>query len=161
MLYHKRPTKDPRGASDEGAPLVFIKNLRIGELGTMTKKEIMNEYGDCTREQMLAYLTKIQNLQKKAAGKLTVDVHLLHDSGAIFGGVVREPEISICVTVMDVYDHEDYQKSWDLYQFYPANKNDEMFADFKKDIEQFIKDFDKEWKRRRANYIKRHGKDCV
>ena len=30
-LYHKRPTKDPRGASDEGAPLVFIKNLRIGE----------------------------------------------------------------------------------------------------------------------------------
>lgn len=24
-----------------------------------------------------------------------------------------------------------------------------------------IKDFDKEWKRRRANYIKRHGKDCV
>ena len=26
MLYHKRPTKDPRGASDEGAPLVFIKN---------------------------------------------------------------------------------------------------------------------------------------
>ena len=31
MLYHKRPTKDPRGASDEGAPLVFIKNLRIGE----------------------------------------------------------------------------------------------------------------------------------
>ena len=25
-------TKDPRGASDEGAPLVFIKNLRIGEL---------------------------------------------------------------------------------------------------------------------------------
>ena len=110
----------------------------------------MNEYGDCTREQMLAYLTKIQNLQKKAAGKMTVDVHLLHDSGAIFGGVVREPEISICVTVMDVYDHEDY-----------ANKNDELFADFKKDIEQFIKDFDKEWKRRRANYIKRHGKDCV
>ena len=79
----------------------------------------MNEYGDCTREQMLAYLTKIQNLQKKAAGKMTVDVHLLHDSGAI------------------------------------------LFADFKKDIEQFIKDFDKEWKRRRANYIKRHGKDCV
>ena len=123
---------------------------------------------------MLAYLTKIQNLQKKAAGKMTVDVHLLHDSGAIFGGVVREPEISICVTIMDVYDHEDYQKSWDLYQFYPANKNDELFADFKKDIEQFIKDFDfkkdieqfikdfdKEWKRRRANYIKRHGKDCV
>ena len=33
----------------------------------MTEKEIMNEYGDCTREQMLAYLTKIQNLQKKAA----------------------------------------------------------------------------------------------
>ena len=127
----------------------------------MSKKEIMNEYGDCTREQMLAYLTKIQNFQKKAAGKMTVDVHLLHDSGAIFGGVVREPEISICVTIMDVYDHEDYQKSWDLYQFYPANKNDELFADFKKDIEQFIKDFDKEWKRRRANYIKRHGKDCV
>ena len=121
----------------------------------MTEKEIMNEYGDCTREQMLAYLTKIQNLQKKAAGKMTVDVHLLHDSGAIFGGVVREPEISICVTIMDVYDHEDYQKSWDLYQFYPANKNDELFADFKKDIEQFIKDFDKEWKRRRANYIKK------
>jgi len=74
---------------------------------------------------------------------------------------VREPEISICVTIMDVYDHEDYQKSWDLYQFYPANKNDELFADLKKDIEQFIKEFDKEWKRRRANYIKRHGKDCV
>ena len=53
----------------------------------MNEKEIMNEYGDCTREQMLAYLTKIQNLQKKAAGKMTVDVHLLHDSGAICASV--------------------------------------------------------------------------
>ena len=119
----------------------------------MTKKDIMNEYGDCTREQMLAYLTKIQSLQKKAAGKMAVYVHLLHDSGAIFGGVVREPEISIYVTIMDVYDHEDYQKSWDLHQFYPVNKNDELFADFKKDIEQFIKDFDKEWKRRRPTTL--------
>ena len=126
----------------------------------MNEKEILNVYGVCTREQMLSYLTKIQNLQKKAAGKMTVDVCLLHDSGSIFGGVVREPEISICVTIMDVYDYEDYQKSWDLYQFYSANKNDELFADFKNDVEQFIKDFDKEWKRRLANYIKRHGKDC-
>ena len=126
----------------------------------MNEKEILNEYGVCTREQMLSYLMKIQNLQKKAAGKMTVDVCLLHDSGSIFGGVVRDPEISICVTIMDVYDNEDYQKSWDLYQFYSANKNDELFADFKNDVEQFIKDFDKEWKRRFANYIKRHGKDC-
>jgi hypothetical protein len=127
----------------------------------MKAKELDYEYGECTREQMLAYLTKVQSLQKKAAGKMTVDVHLLNDHGAIFGGVVREPQISISITIMDVYDQEDYQKSWDLYQFYPANKNDELFADFKKDIEQFIKDFDKEWNRRRENYIKRHGKDCV
>ena len=94
----------------------------------------MNEYGDCTREQMLAYLTKIQSLQKKEAGKMAVNVHLVRDSGAIFGGIVREPEIRICITIMDVYEHKDYQKSWDLYQFYPAKKNDELFADFKKDI---------------------------
>jgi len=127
----------------------------------MKKKEIENEYGDCTREQMLEYLTKIQNLQRKAAGKMTVDVYLLHDSGAIFGGVVREAQISICATIMDVFGQEDYQNSWDLYQFYPANKNDELFSDFKKTLEQFVKDFDKEWNRRRENYIKRHGKDCV
>ena len=127
----------------------------------MTRKDIDNEYGDCTHEQMLAYLTKIQNLQKKAAGKMTVDVHLLHDSGAMFGGVVREPQISVSITVMDVFGQEDYQKSFGLFQFYPANKNDGLFADFKKDVEQFIEDFDKEWNRRRANYIKRHGKDCV
>ena len=127
----------------------------------MIRKDIDNEYGDCTHEQMLAYLTKVQNLQKKAAGKMTVDVYLLHDSGAMFGGVVREPQISISITVMDVFGQEDYQKSWGLLQIYSANKNDELFADFEKDIEQFIKDFDKEWNRRRANYIKRHGKDCV
>lgn len=122
----------------------------------MTRKQIENEYGDCTREQMLAYLTKIHKLQRKAAGKMTVDVSLLNDHGAIFGGVVREPEISIFVTLMDVYDDDDYHKSWSLHQFYPVNKNDELLADFKKDIEQFINDFDEEWKRRRVNYIKRH-----
>ena len=127
----------------------------------MTKKEIENEYGDCTREQMLAYLTKVHELQRKAAGKITVDVHLLNDHGAIFGGVVREPEISISITVMDVFGQEDYQKSWDLYQFYPANKNNELLSDFKKTVDQFVKDFDKEWNRRRENYIKRHGEDCV
>ena len=122
----------------------------------MTEKEFNNEYGECTREQMLSYLTKIQNLQKKAAGKMTVDVHLLHDSGAIFGGVVREPEISISVTIMDVYGQDYYQKSWDLYQFCPANKNDELFLDFKKTLEQLVKDFDTEWNRRHLNYIERH-----
>lgn len=127
----------------------------------MTRKDIENEYGDCTREQMLAYLTKIQSLQKKAAGKMTVDVRLLHDSGAIFGGVVREPQISISITVMDVFGQENYQKSWGLYQFYSANKNNERLSDFKKTVYQFVKDFDKEWNRRRENYIKRHGKDCV
>lgn len=110
---------------------------------------------------MQSYLTKIQKLQKKAAGKMMVDVYLLNDSGAIFGGVVREPQISISVTIMNVYDHEDYQKSWDLYQFYPQIKNDELFFDFKKEIEKLISDFDKEWTRRRANYINQHGKDCI
>ena len=58
MLYHKRPTKDPRGASDEGAPLVFIKNLRIGEFMTELKFD-HDIYGDMmkavteTREKML------------------------------------------------------------------------------------------------------------
>ena len=110
---------------------------------------------------MLAYLTKVHELQRKAAGKMTIDVHLLNDHGAIFGGVVREPEISISITVMDVFGQEDYQKSWDLYQFYPANKNNELLSDFKKTVDQFVKDFDKEWNRRRENYIKRHGRDCV
>lgn len=100
----------------------------------MTRKDIENEFGDCTREQMLAYLTKVHELQRKTAGKMTVDVHLLNDHGAIFGGVVREPQISISITVMDV---------------------------FKKTVDQFVKDFDKEWNRRRENYIKRHGRDCV
>ena len=123
-------------------------------------KEIENEYGKCSRGQMLTYLTKVQNLQKKAAGKMTVDVHLLNDHGAIFGGVVREPEISISITVMDVFGQEDdYQKSWDLYQFYPVNKNNELFFDFKNTLEKFVNDFDKEWNRRRRNYIKRHGED--
>jgi hypothetical protein len=110
---------------------------------------------------MLTYLTKVHELQRKAAGKMTVEVYLLNDHCAIFGGVVREPQINISITVMNVFGQEDYQKSWSLCQFYPANKNDELFADFKKDIEQFIKDFDKEWNRRRTNYIKRHRKDCV
>ena len=126
----------------------------------MKKKEILDEYGDCSREQMLVYLTKIQHLQKKAAGKMTVELHLLHDSGAIFGGFVREPQVSFSVTILDVYGHDDYYKCWDFYQFYSANKNDELFADFKNDVEQFMKDFDKEWKRRLSNYIKRHGMDC-
>ena len=124
-------------------------------------KDIENEYGDCTREQMLAYLTKIQNIQKKAAGKITVYVYLLHDSGAIFGGVVREPLVSISITVMDVFGQENYHKSWGLYQFYPVNKNNKILSDFKKTVDQFVKDFDKEWNRRRENYIKRHGRNCV
>ncbi len=127
----------------------------------MTRKDIENELGDCTREQMLAYLNKVHELQRKAAGKMAVDVRLLNDHGAIFGGVVREPQISICITVMDVFGQEDYQKSWCLYQFYPVNKNNKILSDFKKTVFQFVKDFDKEWNRRRENYIKRHGKDCV
>jgi len=127
----------------------------------MTRKDVENEYGDCTREQMIAYLTKVHELQRKAAGKMTVDVCLLNDHGAIFGGVVREPQICISITVMDVFGQEDYQKSWDLYQFYPTNKNNERLSDFKKTVYQFVKDFDKEWNRRRENYIKRHGEDCV
>ena len=55
----------------------------------MKAKELDYEYGECTREQMLAYLTKVQSLQKEAAGKMTVDVHLLNDHGAIFGGGVH------------------------------------------------------------------------
>lgn len=127
----------------------------------MTRKDIENEYGDCTREQMLAYLTKVQELQRKAAGKMMVDVNLLNDHCAIFGGVVRKPEINISIIVMDVFGQEDYQKSWGLYQFYPANKNNELLSDFKKTVDQFVKDFDKEWNRRRENYIKRRERDCV
>lgn len=127
----------------------------------MTMKDIENEYGDCTREQMLAYLTKVHELQRKAAGKMTVNVHVLHDNGAIFGGVVREPQISILITVMDVFGQEDYQKNWGLYQFYPVNKNNERLSDFEKTVYQLAKGFDREWNRRHKNYIERHGKDCV
>lgn len=127
----------------------------------MNEKEFLDECVDCTREQMQVYLTKIQHLQKKAAGKLTVELHVLHDSGAIFGGIVREPKISISVSISNVYGHEGYYSSWDLYQFYSINENDALFNDFKKDIEQFIKEFDNEWKRRRANYIRRHGMDSL
>lgn len=128
---------------------------------TRTSNDIENEYGDCTREQMLAYLTKVHEIQMKAAGKMTIDMYLLNDNGAIFGGVVREPQISISITVMNVFGQEDYQKIWYLYQFYSANKNNETLSDFKKTVAQFVKSFDKEWNRRRENYIKRHGKDCL
>ena len=56
MLYHKRPTKDPRGASDEGAPLVFEHELNE----FMTELKFDHDiYGDMmkavteTREKML------------------------------------------------------------------------------------------------------------
>jgi hypothetical protein len=110
---------------------------------------------------MLAYLKKVHELQRKSAGKMTVEVYLLNDHGAIFGGVVRDPQISISITVMDVFGQEDYQKSWSLFQFYPVNKNNEILSDFKNTVDKFVKDFDKEWKRRRENYIKRHRRDCV
>lgn len=32
---------------------------------------------------------------------------------------------------------------------------------FKKTLEQLVKNFDKEWNRRRTAYINRHGRDCV
>jgi hypothetical protein len=127
----------------------------------MNNQEIINEYGECTRDQMLEYLKKAQALQRKAAGKMTVWVNTSNDSGAIFGGIVREAQISIDLTIMNVFGDDDYNKNWSLYQFYPLNKNEKIFTDFKKTLEQLVKDFDKEWNRRRTAYINRHGRDCV
>lgn len=127
----------------------------------MNNQEIINEYGECTRDQMLEYLKKAQVLQRKAAGKMTVWVNTSNDSGAIFGGIVREAQINIDLTIMNVFGDDDYNKNWSLYQFLPLNKNENIFTDFKKTLEQLVKDFDKEWNRRRSAYINRHGRDCV
>lgn len=127
----------------------------------MNNQEIINEYGECTRDQMLEYLKKTQELQRKAAGKMTVWVNTSNDSGAIFGGIVREAQINIDLTIMNVFGDDDYNKSWSLYQFLSLNKNEKIFTDFKKTLEQLVKDFDKEWNRRRSAYINRHGRDCV
>lgn len=127
----------------------------------MNNQEIINEYGECTRNQMLEYLKKAQELQRKAAGKMTVWVNTSNDSGAIFGGIVREAQINIDLTIMNVFGDDDYNKNWSLYQFLSLNKNEKIFTDFKKTLEQLVKDFDKEWNRRRSAYINRHGRDCV
>ncbi len=127
----------------------------------MNNQEIINEYGECTRDQMLEYLKKVQALQRKAAGKMTVWVNTSNDSGAIFGGIVREAQINIDLTIMNVFGDDDYNKDWSLYQFLSLNKNEKIFTDFKKTLEQLVKDFDKEWNRRRTAYINRHGRDCV
>lgn len=127
----------------------------------MNNQEIINEYGECTRDQMLEYLKKVQALQRKAAGKITVWIHATNDSGAIFGGIVREAQINIDLTIMNVFGDDDYNKNWSLYQFLSLNKNENIFTDFKKTLEQLVEDFDKEWNRRRSAYINRHGRDCV
>ena len=127
----------------------------------MNNQEIINEYGECTRDQMLEYLKKAQALQRKAAGKMTVWVNTSNDSGAIFGGIVREAQINIDLTIMNVFGDDGYNKNWSLYQFLSLNKNEKIFTDFKKTLEQLVKDFDKEWNRRRTAYINRHGRDCV
>ena len=127
----------------------------------MNNQEIINEYGECTRDQMLEYLKKVQVLQRKAAGKMTVWVNTSNDSGAIFGGIVREAQINIDLTIMNVYGDDDYNKNWSLYQYLSLTKNEKIFTDFKKTLEQLVKDFDKEWNRRRSAYINRHGRDCV
>lgn len=127
----------------------------------MNNQEIINEYGECTRNQMLEYLKKAQALQRKAAGKMNVWVNTSNDSGAIFGGIVREAQINIDLTIMNVFGDDDYNKNWSLYQFLSLNKNEKIFTDFKKTLEQLVKDFDKEWNRRRTAYINRHGRDCV
>ena len=127
----------------------------------MNNQEFINEYGECTRDQMLEYLKKVQTLQRKAAGKMTVWVNTSNDSGAIFGGIVRETQINIDITIMNVFGNDDYQKDWNLYQFCSLAKNEKIFTDFKKTLEQLVKNFDKEWNRRRTAYINRHGRDCV
>lgn len=127
----------------------------------MNNQEIINEYGECTRNQMLEYLKKAQALQRKAAGKMTVWVNTSKDSGAIFGGIVREAQINIDLTIMNVFGDDDYNKNWSLYQFLSLTENEKIFTDFKKTLEQLVKDFDKEWNRRRSAYINRHGRDCV
>lgn len=96
---------------------------------------------------MLSLLDKIQNLQKRAAGKVHFDVGILNDSGAIFGGFVREPEVSINVRTVGLFNDSSYIESWDFYQFYPMSKNEEMWRDLKDKTEQHIREFDTEWKR--------------
>lgn len=114
-------------------------------------------HGGCDHRRMLEYLTDIQKLQRKAAGKITTSVYLLRDSGAIFGGIVREPQISIDISIIQDGNMQDYF----LYQFNSEYENDTVFLDFKKTLNRLIKDFDDEWNRRRRNYIKSHLHDCV
>ena len=64
MLYHKRPTKDPRGASDEGAPLVFIKNykqsLKIKGHGITSERTYQNRVGQHTSWDQRKRLTTLR-----------------------------------------------------------------------------------------------------
>ena len=53
---------------------------------------------ECEYKLMQQYLTKIQALQRKAAGKVCMWIVTPRDSGAIFGGIVSELDIAIDVT---------------------------------------------------------------
>lgn len=117
----------------------------------------------CNRKVMGEYLKKIQALQTKAAGKVTMWVITLRNSGAIFGGFVSEVGITIEVTLMDVFNDPNkgkdgaYQRDFTLYEFYEKEKNDATFNELKSEVERIVKEYDKEYMRRLKNMVKRHN----
>jgi len=116
----------------------------------------------CGYKDMQKLLLNIQTLQRKAAGKVDMWITVPRSSGAMFGGIVSEIDICINVTLMDVFDDPNqgkdnaYHKDFDFYNFDTLKVNAAKYAELKDEVDRIVRNYDKEYKRRLKNMVKRN-----
>ena len=116
----------------------------------------------CGYKDMQKLLLNIQALQRKAAGKVEMWITVPRSSGAMFGGIVREIDICIYVTLMDVFNDPDqgkdnsYHEYYFFYNFSTPEENATMYEILKNEVNRIVREYDKEYQRRLKNMVKRH-----
>lgn len=116
----------------------------------------------CGYKDMQKLLLNIQALQRKAAGKVEMWITVPRSSGAMFGGIVSEIDISINVTLMNVFNDPKqgkdnaYHKFYDFYNFYTPKENLTKCEELKNEVDRIVREYDKEYQRRLKNMVKRY-----